>query len=269
MIPLPDGWTMNVDGQPEKTVRLGAFGTLGLPENTRAVFERKVAIPAAWKGRPVRLVFDAEHWFWGLLPQAKLQINGVDAPIRQPIVPTPTPGFSFDVSNAAASGALSLRLEIDGAAASTFKEHPENPALRGQYKPHGVTGLFYVQASPPEAGAQALSGPWFAASAFNDLKPVNSGEKLKCLYVETRFKLPGEWPGQRLFLSSPSPLGFLVLNGCVLRTPMWMNELDISNLAYRDGRENVLRWIPAAREVANWNVYYTGGIPDARLVWKN
>nr|MBA3685044.1 hypothetical protein [Planctomycetota bacterium] len=46
-----------------KVVRLGAFGTLGLPENAIGRFRQTVALPKGWQGRRVDLVFDAPYWF--------------------------------------------------------------------------------------------------------------------------------------------------------------------------------------------------------------
>ncbi len=267
LLPLPDGWTLKVEGQPDKVVRMGAFGTLGLPENTLAVFEKTVAIPETWKGRKVQLLFDAEGWFWGILPKAKLMVNGKDAPIKQPIQPEAMPGFSFDVTEAANTGSLTIRLEIDGVSATTMRKNKPDDTKVGQFKPHGVTGLFYLQAIKPELKAEPLPGPWQAAAAFNKLTPVKVGEKQKCSYLETRFTLPQEWPAKRVLLDSPSPLGFIVLNGYVLRAPMWMKNLDVSGMVYRDGRENILRWIPASRFVAAWDRSFEGTVPEMKLVW--
>jgi hypothetical protein len=267
LLPLPDGWTMKIEGQPDKVVRLGAFGTLGLPENAKATFAKTLAVPEAWKGRRVDLVFDAEHWFWGILPKGHLLVNGKDAAIKQPIVPEPMPGFSVDITEAAATGSLAIELEVDGTGTGMTNENKPGQEKRGQPKPNGVTGLFYLQASAPALRTEPLAGPWFLASAFNRLQPVKPGETVKGLYLETRFALPEEWPAKRVFLESPLHLGFLTLNGQVLRTPPWMKRLDVSGLVQRDGRENVLRWIPAARWVAAWNRIYEGTVPELSLAW--
>ena len=261
LLPLPDGWTLKVAGQPDRVVRLGAFGTLGLPEKTAAVFEKSVSLPAGWKGQRVDLVFNAEGWFWGILPEAHLLVNGQLAAIKQPIQPGGSPGFAANVTDAAASGALTLRLEVDGVAKSTM-----NKQQTGQFKPHGVTGLFYLQATPAPVKSEPLKGPWQAADGFNVLRAVQPGEKIKCLYFETRFALPSAWPAKRLFLESQDALGFLVLNGQVLRTPAWMKRLDVSGLVRRD-RENILRWVPAARGCAAWSRPFNETLPVLNTVW--
>ncbi len=262
LLPLPDGWTLKVEGQPDRVVRMGAFGTLGLPEKTAAVFEKTVAVPAAWKGQQVDLVFNAEGWFWGILPEARLSVNGQPAAIKQPIQPGGAPGFVADVTAAAATGALVLRLEIDGVTKSTM-----NKSQTGQFKPHGVTGLFYLQATPAPVKSESLRGPWFVATAFNRLQPVKPGEKVSGLYLETRFTLPKAWPAPRVLLESSEPLGFLTVNGYVLQAPVWMKRLDVSGLVRKDGAENVVRWVPAARSCAAWNRPFNGVLPALNAVW--
>ncbi|MGD0091998.1 MAG: hypothetical protein ABSE73_18960 [Planctomycetota bacterium] len=262
ILPLPDGWTLKVEGQPDRTVRLGVFGTLGLPENTIVTFERTVAIPTAWKGRRLQLVFDAEHWFWGILPSAKLLVNGKEGALRQPIKPEAQPSFAVDVTEAAAAGTLTIRLEIDGVKASTLRKEKT-----GQFKPHGVTGLFYLQAIPPAVKVEPLPGAWQAASAFGRLAPVKADKKTQCVYLETRFTIPKDWPAKRLFLESPTHLGFLLLNGYALQTPAWMKRLDVSGMVRRDGGENVLRWVPESRQCPAWNRSYQGAVPALTLAW--
>ena len=261
LLPLANDWNLRADGQSDRKASMGAFGTLGLPENTVAAFEKTVPLPNAWKGRRVELVFNCEHWFWGILPQGRLFINGTEAPIKQPITPAAAPGFSIDVTDAAA-GSLTIHLDVDGASKSMMRKEQN-----GLSKPHGVTGLFYLQATAPTVKADPLAGPWQAASSFNRLLPVKSGKKAKCVYLETRFRLPQTWPARRLHLESPEHLGFLVVNSQVLQTPAWMRRLDISGLVHRDGRENVLRWVPSARDVADWSHPYNGVVPELNLVW--
>ena len=265
---LQEGWTLKVDGQPDRVVPIGAFGTLGLPEETKAVFEKTVAVPPGWKGRNVSLVFDAEHWFWGILPQGRLLVNGKAAAITQPIIPKPLPSFSADVTEAAATGSLTIRLEVDGSGPGLANKNQPGQEKKGKPKPNGVTGLFFLEATAPSTQTQPLPGPWYVAKEFNRLQPVKPGDKADGLYLETRFVLSDKSPGQRLFLTSPDPLGFVMLNGCPLLAPSSMKELDISGLAYRDGRENVLRSVPAAREPPRWNLRYTGAVPQLNLEWK-
>ena len=260
LLPLADGWTLKMADQPERTVALGAFGTLGLPDATMATFEKTIAVPAGWKGRRVNLVFDAQKYFWGITPCGKLYVNGRDV-LDKPLAPSPHPSFSVDVTEAAATGSLTIRLEIDGVNKSTMR-----PQKDGLSMPHGATGLFYLQASAPEVKTEPLAGPWFVASAVNRLQAVKPGDTVKGIYLETRFNLPASWPAKRLFLESSGPLGFLVINGTVLSAPSWMKRLDVSGLVWRDGRENVVRWIPAG-DVPVRDRPYQGIVPELREVW--
>ncbi len=262
MLALADGWNLKVEGQPDKVVRMGAFGTLGLPENTKAAFEKTTTVPGAWKGRHVELVFDAQDWFWGILPEARLLVNGKEAAVKQPIIPMAAPGFSADVTEAAAGGSLAIRLEVNGTSKASERKEQD-----GQLKPHGVTGLFYLQSTKPALKTEPVAGPWFAASAFNRLQSVKPGEKVKCVYLETRFALPKSWPAKRVFLESSQHLGFLSVNGKILMAPAWMNRLDVSGLVKKDGAENIVRWVPGVRDAAVWNRNYQGTVPELNLVW--
>ena len=260
LLPLADGWTLRVAGQPERTVRLGAFATLGLPENAVASFERTVAIPDAWKGRSINLVFDAEAWFWGILPKGRLLINGKEA--RAPITPQPLPEFSVEATAAAAAaGSLTIRLEIDGTAVKPGSK---------QSKPHGACGLFYLAASRPPLAVEPLPGTWSVATAFNRLTPAAIGDTVKGLYLETTFVLPvDQWKSTSVSLTAAVPLGFLIVNGQALRVPQSMPRLDISGLLKRDGSANCIRWVPAARDVANVKTPFNGVVPEMRLEWRD
>jgi hypothetical protein len=130
-----------------------------------------------------------------------------------------------------------------------------------------VTGLFYLHSTKPALKTEPVAGPWFAASAFNRLQPVKPGAKVKCVYLENRFTLPNVWPAKRVFMESSENLGFFTLNGKVLLAPAWMKRLDVSGLVRKDGGENILRWVPKARDVVAWNRNYSGNIPDLKLVW--
>ncbi len=260
VLALPDGWTLKVEGQPDRIVRPGAFATLGLPEKTLASFEKTVTIPSEWQGRRIELVFDAEANCWGILPQGKLYFNSQEAAMP-PIVPSSDSGFTVNVTDLAKSGELKIRLDVDG-----ISQTMERTDGRGARKPSGVTGIFYLQATRPFTSEQTLPGDWNAAVAFNRLKPVQVGEKVECLYLEKRFNLPKDWPAKRVFLESPK-LGFLMLNGHALEVPAMMSRLDISGLVRKDGGENVLRWVPGARDVAAWYAPYKGTVPEMRLLW--
>jgi hypothetical protein len=257
VLSLADDWTLRVAGQPDRVVRPGAFGTLGLPENTVATFERTVAIPAAWKGRSVSVVFDAEHWFWGILPQGRLFLNGREA--RSQITPQPQPEFSIDATEAAATGSLTLRLEIDGSAVKAGKK---------QGKPHGVNGLFFLTSRPAPKASEPIPGTWAVASAFNRLTPTKVGDTVKGIYLETSFSLPeNQWKSPKVSLTAGVPLGFLMINGTALRVPASLPRLDVSGLLKRDGNTNVIRWVPAARDVANAKAPWQGVVPELRLEW--
>lgn len=267
LLPLADGWTLKLAGQADRIVRLGAFGTLGVPENAQATFEKTIVIPKAWQGQRVDLVFDAEHWFWGILPQARLRVNGTQSAITQPIIPMAAPGFSCDVTAQAGTGSLTLSLVIDGSATRPAKSLPPDQKNNKQPKPNGVNGLFYLQATTPALKIEPLAGLWFVASAFNRLQPVTLGARVKGLYLETHFRLPVKWPAKRVFLQSSQALGFLVINGRVLQAPPWMKALDVSGLVDHHGGENTVRWIPAARNVAAWGRPYAGTVADLNLAW--
>jgi hypothetical protein len=249
-------------------VSLGAFATLGLPDETVAAFEKKVAIPSGWKGRRIELVFDAHKGFWGINPQGKLFINGKEAPVK--IQRDRNQSFSLEVSEAAAGGTLQLRLEVDGVNFKMAKRKPKSEAWKptdGLSTPHGVTGIFYLRATTQAVKIEPLGGPWYAATAFNRLQPVKVGDQVKCIYLETRFALPKEKPAKRLFLETSAPMGFLMLNGDARLIPPGIQRLDISGLVRRDGGENVLRWTPDTLYDASHDRNYTGPVPEMKLVW--
>ncbi len=259
LLSLKEGWSLRIEGEPERTVSTAAFATLGLPEDAIARFERKVELPDAWKGRPVTLIFDSEHWFWGILPHARLWIDGAEASMKQPILPAPLPAFSLDVTEAAADGTLTITLEIDG----TKVRDPNRQA-----KPHGINGLFYLQATMPPVKIEPLAGQWFAATAFNHLEPVDIGATTPRTYLQIDFTLPDEWPAERLFLQALLHLGYLEINGEPLQTPAWMTRLDISGLVREQGAQNRLRWLPASRWVADRQRLDKSPVPQMELLWQ-
>jgi hypothetical protein len=256
VLALQDGWRMSPDVAPDdataaaavpawaapaaadatwRTVRLGAFATIGLPEDTVGRYRMAVTVPPAWQGKRIRLVFDAEGWFWGLVPQGRLWIDGKAAELKQPLRPGAQSDFALDVTAAAADGTLALALEVDGTR--------RKPGER-QYKPDGVTGMFYLEADDLPVQSAPLPQPWRAARDFNAFTPVAPGEVVDFVYLETSFTLPAARPAKRVFLTSDGPLGCLVLNGHLVNTPGWMHELDISGMVTTDGTANVLRWAP-------------------------
>jgi hypothetical protein len=270
-LPLIDGWAA-LQGEPPanwiakdfkpgsewKSVRLGSFATMGFPENAKVQFVKRVKIPAAWSERDVTLYFNAEHWFWGLLPQGRLWINGEPAPLPQPVKPGAASGFQVDLK-LKPGDELALAVEID-AVNATDKER------RG--RPSGAMGAFCLQAFPKALKSVPFEGPWQAASAFGSFKPVDAGAKAKYVYLERSFALPREWPGKRVFLESPSHLGWLVLNGKVIATPGWMRKLDVSGLVNRDG-VNVLRWVPNTVQTPNAQRVFNETVPSLSLSWSN
>ncbi len=276
VLPLADGWRLSPDTSAApadgtaaawtataaddagwRTAKLGTFATLGLAEGATARFRRTIAIPPAWQGRRLTLVFDAEPWFWGLLPEARLWINGQPAGLAQPIRPSPTPGFSLDVTAQAGSGTLVLALEIAGG-----RRDPNRP----QARPNGATGMFTLLAERLPLRSAPLPGPWQAARSFNALAPLATGAEADYVYLQTAFTLPALWPAPRLFLEADGPLGCLVLNGRLVDAPRWMRHLDISGLVRRDGGANSLRWLPALPE-ERLDVHH-GAAPVLRLAWQ-
>ncbi len=109
-----------------------------------------------------------------------------------------------------------------------------------------------------------LDGPWSAAVDVGVLTPAKKGEKVTYAYLETKFTLPRNRPGKRLFLERPDnePIQNLILNNKMITVPI--SRLDISGLVDLDG-ENSLRWVPhRALEITNRQ---TQAIPDLQLVW--
>lgn len=268
VIPLVQGWKLTTGQTGEewtqpgfadagwKTVKLGSFAALGLPEDSVVQCRREIQIPAAWRGQQVQLVFDSA-WSWGFGQQGRLWINGQPAPIKQPLNTYGATAFTLDATELAAGGKLTLALAVDGHVPDPTKPHG---------RPAGVTGLFYLQATPKPVATTKLSGPWLAASDVNVFASTEAGKPAKFTYLETRFTLPAKWPGQRLFLESPGPLGWVILNNHVVQTPTWMRSLDISGMVRREG-ENVLRWVPNSG-APDLSRVYTQVVPEASLVWR-
>ncbi|MHB9024663.1 MAG: hypothetical protein ACYC7E_10895 [Armatimonadota bacterium] len=270
ILPAGTGWRMTTgqagtewiqpvfDDAAWKTVKLGSYAAMGIPEDSVAQFRKSLVIPEGWKGQSVRLVFDAEGWFWGLTQKGLLWVDGQPAPLKQPITPSSSSGFSFDVTEQAKDGKLTLALEIDGRLTDPKKK---------RNRPSGALGLFYLQAEKLPVATQPLAGPWFAAKDVNVLTPAEIGKQASYVYLETKFILPAQWPGKRLMLESPGHLGWVVLNGTVVGTPGWMRSLDISGLVNRQG-ENVLRWTPATYHTPSvGRVYNKAIVPPVQLTW--
>jgi hypothetical protein len=269
VIPAAEGWRLaegaaadtawtaaEFDDAGWKPVKLGSFAALGLPEESANRFRKTIEIPPAWQGRRISLVFNAE-WSWGIGPEGRLWIDGTPAAVKQPRNIAGDTSFTVDVTEQAKDGAITLALAVDGSKAP--KDKP-----RG--RPAGVTGIFYLETTALAVATTPLDGPWFAAGDVGVLTPVKKGEKVTYTYLETKFTLPKDWPGKRLFLERPdrAPIQHLVLNGQVINVPL--HRLDISGLVKKDG-ENVLRWVPGVYLTPEITRKQTLVIPDLNLVW--
>lgn len=269
VIVLADGWRCTSGSKDQawiapadtsttswRTVRLGSFATMGLPEETIAQLRIEVAVPPAWAKQRVTLSFDAENWFWGITWRAKLWINGEPAAIAQPLRPQPNGCFSLELTPAQLTAKnLVIALEVDG----MHQEQNHNKA-----RPSGVTGTFFLRAVPQPLQTTDLT-QWNSASDLNVVHPTAVGQQVECMYLETTFALPTKWPGKRLMLASTDSLGGLFINNHFISAPQWMNELDISGVVKATG-ENVVRWVPAKGSPA-YNEPYKGVVPPLRLVW--
>ena len=204
VIPAAEGWRLAEGAAADaawtavefadagwKPVKLGTFAALGLPEESVARFRRTIAIPPAWQGRQINLHFHADGWFWGVGPEGRLWIDGQPAAAKQPMRPQPDSNFTLDVTEQAKDGRITLALEVDGG-----KQEKGKP----RWRPAGVTGIFYLEAVAPAIATTPLDGPWFGAKDVGVLTPVKKGEKVTFTYLETRFTLPKDWPGKRVFL---------------------------------------------------------------------
>jgi hypothetical protein len=269
VIPCVEGWQMSLVQNDEtwikpvtktdgwKPVKLGSFAAMGVPEKAKARFRKTITIPAPWQGRRINLCFRS-RWSYGVIPQGRLWINGQLAKVRQPLRPGGHASFTLDIADQAKSGAITLALEVDGTTPRLDKE-----GRRG--RPSGVTGLFFLEAVPATVATTPLDGPWFAARDVGVLTPVKKGEEATYTYLETKFSLPRDWPGKRLFIECPDQvIQHIVLNDQAITVPM--NTIDISGLVDRDG-ENILRWVPGHYRVPEITREQTMVIPELNLVW--
>ncbi len=248
----PASWIMP-EGKPSgewKSVRLGSFAAMGLPEDAVAQFRQDVKLPREWAGKRVTLVFNSEGYLWGIGLSGRLWVNGEPAPIPQPLKPSPSGGsFSFELTPAQTEAkTLVIALEVNGRQADKTQPKP---------RPCGVTGSFFLRGAPPPVKVTPLE-QWSAASDLNVLTPVAPGQTVDCLYLETKFTLPAGWPAKRLYVRSPARLGRLIINNYDIVPPM--RELDVSGLVKRDGA-NILRWVPGG------NSPYKGKVPELSLEW--
>ena len=270
VIPAAEGWRLAEGAAADaawtaaefadagwKPVKLGTFAALGLPEESANRFRKTLEIPAAWQGRRIDLNFSADGWFWGVGPEGRLWIDGQPAAVKQPLRPQADSNFTLDVTEQAKDGKLTLALEVDGGKFEKGKP---------RWRPAGVTGIFYLEAVAPAIATTPLDGPWFAAGDVGVLTPVKKGEKATYTYLETKFMLPKDRPGKRVFLERPdrAPIRNIVLNGQVISVPL--HRLDISGLVNWDG-ENVLRWVPGTSHPPEVTRTQTMVIPELNLVW--
>ncbi len=259
-IPIINDWEMTLDGEAgeAKAVNLGSFAAMGVAEDAKAQFRKAVAIPAAWQGRRVNLCFRCK-WSYGVLPQGTLTINGEPAQVRQPLRSGHHANFTLDVTEQAKSGKIELALDVDASKPRLDKE-----GRRG--RPSGVLGVFYLEAVSLADASTPLDGPWFAAADVGNLTAVKKGEEVTYTYLETKFTLPKQWPGKRLFLERPDgdAIQHIILNDQAITVPM--PRIDISGLVDRDG-ENVLRWVPGTYRFPEITRKQTMVIPDLNLVW--
>ncbi len=268
VLPLNEGWTIceggelwgdtpqvSFDWKAGRKVKLGAFINMGIDrDDTVAHLRKEFILPPGWKGQRTSLVFGTAGNFWGVAPHGRLWIDGKLAPVKQPLGHDWSGALMFDVTPAGTDGRIVLEIEVDGRVKQVSGRRP---------RPSGVTGFFYLKADPQPLKTEDLK-TWMAASDIGAFTPATVGTKTKFIYLETKFILPAQWPSKRIFLESPKYLGFLVLNGHVVETPIWMNRLDISGMVRKDGGENVLRWAPgqpSCRREVNEEV------PNLKLAW--
>jgi hypothetical protein len=276
VLPLADGWKLAInqagDGWTRsgfedrswRTVKLGSFAAMGLPEDSIAAFRRAILVPTDWSGKVVTLKFNAPDWFWGLEPQAKLWVNGEPAPL--PTVTADRRGsFAFDVSSLAKSGKITLALAIDGRIGPQFHTW----TTRNRQRPAGATGEFFLEETSQPIKSIALTDGWQAGTDVNVLTPVALGATATYTYLENKFTLPPDWPSKRLYLVSSGALGWVILNGHVIRPAGSDTTLDISYLVNRT-EENTLRWIPIKfpdMDSPRLTQVYKQPVQDLQLEW--
>ena len=227
VIPLDSGWT-----HEGRTVSLGTYAAMGIPENMDAAFSRTVKIPAAWADREVELIYDAPFWFWGLYPAAELDVNGRPAPLDRPIRPGRTGSFAFDVTEAARTGEVRLDLRI----------LPTQRTSSSMVSQTGSTGMFRLVCHPKAARTIPLGGPWYACLNVGDRVPVRPGERKVHNFYETTFDLPESDRGRRVVLRYSRQISGVAVNGVLLDLDKCMKRLDITGYV-RFGEANTLRLV--------------------------
>ena len=268
IISLADDWRVSTELKSEtwpqpafddrawRKVRLGTFVAAGIPEKSVAGFRRTIQVPEGWKGKQVLLNFEGAYWFYGIVPEGRLWINGEPAALKQPLRAYGESSYLVDVTEAAKTGQIVFALEVDGTKFTEGK--PQN-------RPVGVTGLFWLSAVEPVVAQSVLSGPWFAAKDVNVLEAVPEGAKAEYVYLQTKFAV-GPRKAKRLFLEADVKLRYLMLNGRMVNVPM--NSLDVTGLVDFSGK-NVLRWMPESNGQPDILKLRKGTVPELRLVWRN
>ncbi|HEY3331049.1 MAG TPA: hypothetical protein VGK19_13560 [Capsulimonadaceae bacterium] len=269
-IPLNDAWKMSAnsdasdswtsptfDDRAWTSAAPATFAKLGIPEDSVVRFRRTVKLPATWRSQRVNLTFDCPYWFWGIKEQGKLWIHGT----AQPSTTLPrwnNGSFVVDVTEFAKSGTVTIALEVDG--------HLKGSDPRR--RPAGVSGTFLLQASPQPAKTITLDS-WKVATDIGVFTDIVPGKTVTGKYLETTFTLPTSWPAQRLFLESPAPLRWLVLNDQIVACPDILHTLDVTGLVHRNG-PNVLRWIQETNSVENpaGDHKFVGPPPPLSLSWR-
>ena len=240
-----------------RTVKLGTYAALGLEETALAQFHKSVKIPDSWAGRRIFLRFAANGVASGIHYKHRLWINGKLSDPRYTLGTESK--FSQELTDLKPGSTLTLDLEVDGAV-----EGKVNRSC-----PSGVAGVFFLESVPTPVASQPLVN-WIASEGVG-LKevPVAHAAGVDPAYFETHFQLPEKWPTPRLFIESPTHLGWLILNGQMLSTPGWMNRLDISGMVKKDGSGNVLYWVPSMFEPMRFGSYRIPQpvSPQLNLAW--
>lgn len=224
---LDGGWTVEANGETRPVDKPKTHVELGLPRDASVVYRKTVQLPSGWRGRNLRLVFDAEGWFWGIAPKGKLSVRweGGSAQVNFGVAIAATKAIDL----CPAGDSVALELAIDGTV----------PAPK---MPSGVTGVFFLRRLP-EADRIVAVAESYACTDYGVRRRIRRGERAPHRFFELRFETPAD--AQRLWLKAEAPLTGLILNGRAVETRnRWLNCLDITNLVRRDGRPNVLYWSP-------------------------
>jgi len=271
IIPMVENWTMVVGGDawkdqpPEdasywasgRTVKLGTFVTMGVDEQAVVHFQKVIHVPKEWENRRIVLTFAAQYALGGIKYKSSLWVKSDSSDfVSYPVDAWPQGAFTMELTNAKPDSDLTFDLEVNGSS---------NPNEK-RFRPSGVLGVFFLEALPVPIKTDPLSD-WMACVDINNLSPVSPSQEARFVYLETKFKLPDNWPAKRLFLESSTYLGWVFLNGHVVSTPGWMNRLDISNMVKTDGSENVLRWCPAETEYPTLKRILDKVVPPLNLAW--